>query len=325
MCVRLLLPFLVMAFTASANGQVTGGISSVGSDTLGEVMRRWGEAFQTEHPGVAFSLQSLGSATAPAALTIEESNVAPMSRLMTPEEVSDFERWHGHEPTAVRVALDALAVYVHRDNPIKGLSMDQVDAIFSSTRSCRRGLFSDNGNITDWGDISFSGLGSIRLFGRDDQSGTHDFFAEHAMCGGEFKDGIVEYASSADVVAAVASDPAAIGYAGIGYRTDGVKAVALSSQGMLFESAYYSYYVEQYQDDPDLERRYGWVVRGRYPLTRYLYIYVDSDPELGLEPLLGSFIAFALSERGQGIAHEVGYIPLPADVLRSERDRLGIE
>lgn len=240
---------------------------------------------------------------------------------MTFQEIEEFRRGHGYEPAVYRVAMDALAVYVHKDNPVNGLSMDQVDSIFSETRRCSRGFFSDGQRIEDWSDVSFSRLGTIELYGRDELSGTHAFFADTALCNGQFKDSIVEFQNSAAVVDAVARNPNAIGYAGIGYRTEGVRAVALSPQASSFEGAYYSYYVEQHRDDDDLERRYGWVVRGRYPLSRYLYLYVDAGNE-ETEALAHAFIEFALSDEGQMIAHDAGFIPLPRAVAESERARL---
>lgn len=300
-----------------------GAIKSVGSDTLETVMVKWGDAFKAAHPDVTIEIAGEGSATAPPALTAGDSNIAPMSRTMTREEVEAYRTRHGHDPLAIRVALDALAVYVHKDNPIKGLSMDQLDGIFSKDHKCQTGLFADSGNIGAWSDISFSGLGTITLYGRNGLSGTHDTFRQTALCGGAFKDGVTELADSRAVVEAVANDPNGIGYAGIGYRTEGVRAVALSPDASYFDSAYYSYYVEKFKDDPDLERRYGWVVRGKYPLSRYLYLYVDRKPDGGMDPTVAAFVAFALSREGQAIVHEAGFIPLPEGVLKSERGNTG--
>ena len=309
-------------YAVCGHAQLAGTLTSIGSDTMREVMAGWGEAFTQAHPDVKFRMQARGSATAPEALNRGQSDLAPMSRPMTAEEIDAFRRAHGDEPRAYRVALDALAVYVHRDNPVNGLSMDQIDAIFSPTRRCQRGFFSDSSPIDHWNDVSFSRLGAIALYGRGALSGTHAFFAATALCNGRFKDSIVEFQDSASVVEAVAGNPNAIGYAGIGYRTDGVRAVALSPQASSFEGAYYSYYVDQYSDDDDPERRYGWVVRGRYPLSRYLHLYTHEDGDS--DALVHAFVTFALSDTGQRMAHDAGFIPLPRRVVASERARLTV-
>ena len=281
-------------------------------------MELWVSEFIQAHPEVTFEMQARGSGTAAEALIQHQGNLAPMSRMMTPEEVEAFRLSHGYEPTGYRVALDALALFVHADNPVRGLSMDQVDSIFSEDHLCHRGFFSDSSPIDDWSDITFGRSGTIELYGRNELSGTYDFFVETALCNGQIKEGIVELADSRAIVDAVAANPSAIGYAGIGYRTMGVRALALSPQASNFEGAYYSYYVEQYRDDPNLERRYGWVVRGRYPLSRYLYIYTDEGDDHA-DATVRAFVEFVLSDTGQRLAHDTGFIPLPERVLESER------
>lgn len=306
---------------ASGNAQLSGTLTSVGSDTMRELMTRWVSEFTQAHPGLTFDIQARGSGTAAEALIQHRSNLAPMSRMMSSEEVAAFQQSHGYEPARYRVALDALAIFVHADNPVRGLSMDQVDSIFSEEHRCHRGFFSDSGHIDDWSDVTFNYSGAIELYGRNELSGTHDFFVEMALCNGKFKQRIVELADSRSIVDAVAANPNAIGYAGIGYRTEGVKALALSSQASTFEGAYYSYYVEQYRNDEDLERRYGWVVRGRYPLSRYLYIYTDEGGDHA-DANVRAFMKFVLWESGQALTHDSGFIPLPRRVLEAERELL---
>lgn len=317
----LILGFALTLFAVCGHAQLAGTLTSVGSDTMREVMASWGDAFTEAHPGVAFEMHTRGSGTAADALIGHESNLAPMSRAMTSGEVEAFRQSHGYEPTEYRVALDALAVFVHADNPVNGLSMDQLDSIFSEDHRCHRGFFSDSSPIDDWSDVTFGQSGAIELYGRDELSGTYDFFTETALCDGRFRDSVVELEDSRSVVEAVARNPNAIGYAGIGYRTEAVRALALSPQASNFEGAYYSYYVEQYQDDDNLERRYGWVVRGRYPLSRYLYIYTDEGDEHADEAVR-AFMEFALSDAGQALAHDAGFIPLPGRDLESERAQL---
>lgn len=281
-------------------------------------MDRWVSEFTQVYPDVTFEIQARGSGTAAEALVQHRSNLAPMSRMMTPEEAEAFRQSHGYEPAPYRVALDALALFVHADNPVRGLSMDQVDSIFSEDHACHRGFFSDSGRIDDWSDVTFDRSGAIELYGRNELSGTHDFFVETALCNGRFKEDIVELEDSRSIIDAIAANPNAIGYAGIGYRREGVRALALSPQASNFEGAYYSYYVEQYRDDENLERRYGWVVRGRYPLSRYLYVYTDEGSDHA-DATVRAFMEFVLSDAGQGLAHDTGFIPLPSRVLESER------
>ena len=314
----LILSLALTLCAATAHAQPSGSLKSVGSDTMRELMDRWVDEFIRVHPGVTFEMQAMGSGTAAEALIGHRSNLAPMSRRMTAGEMEAFSQSHGYEPVRYRVALDALALFVHVDNPVRGLSMDQVDSIFSEDHHCHQGFFSDSGRIDDWSDVTLDHSGAIELYGRNELSGTYDFFVETALCNGRFKDGVVELADSRSIVEAIAANPNAIGYAGIGYRTEGVRAVALSPQASNFEGAYYSYFVERYENDENLERRYGWVVRGRYPLSRYLYIYTDEGSDHA-DATVRAFMEFVLSDPGQGLAHDAGFIPLPGRVLKSER------
>src|SRR3989338_11026761 len=115
---------------------VSGNLSSVGSDTLANLMTLWAEEFKRQYPNVNIQIQAAGSSTAPPALTEGTANLGPMSREMKDNEIQAFEERHGYKATAIPVAIDALAVYVHKDNPIQGMDVTQVDAVFSSTRKC---------------------------------------------------------------------------------------------------------------------------------------------------------------------------------------------
>jgi phosphate transport system substrate-binding protein len=274
---------------------VSGNLSSIGSDTLNNLMTLWAEDFKKLYPNVNIQIQGAGSSTAPPALTEGTANVGPMSRQMKDEEIQAFEGKHGYKPTAVPVAVDALAVYVHKDNPIKGLSMAQVDAIFSATRKC--GYDKD---ITNWGDAGLTGefaSNPIQLFGRNSVSGTYGYFKEHALCKGDFKDSVNEQPGSASVVQGVTKSLNGIGYSGIGYKTSGVRAVPLSKDG--------TDYVEATADN---------ALSGNYPLSRFLYIYVNKAPNAPLAPLELEFMKMVLSKTGQDDTIKDGYIPLPASV-----------
>ena len=276
---------------------ISGNLSSVGSDTLANQMTLWAEAFNRIYPNVNIQIQAAGSSTAPPALTEGTSNLGPMSREMKDDELEAFENKFGYKPTAIPVAVDALAVFVHKDNPIKGLSMDQVDAIFSSTRKC--GYEKD---ILNWGDAGVSAwkTKSIQLYGRNSVSGTYGYFKEHALCKGDFKNNVNEQPGSASVVQSVTTSINGIGYSGLGYITSGIKAVPLAKKG----------------SDKFVDATPENALAGKYPLARYLYIYVNKKPNQPLPPLENEFMKMVLSKTGQQIVIKDGYIPLPAKVVQ---------
>ncbi|GAB6043841.1 PstS family phosphate ABC transporter substrate-binding protein [Endothiovibrio diazotrophicus] len=288
---------------AAASG-VSGNLSSVGSDTLANLMTLWAEEFKRNYPNVNIQIQAAGSSTAPPALTEGTSNVGPMSRKMKNKEVEAFEKKYGYKPTYIRVAIDALAVYVHKDNPIKGLAIPQVDAIFSSTRKC-----GEAEDVTRWGQVGLTGdwaTRDVQLFGRNSVSGTYGYFKKHALCKGDYKNSVNEQPGSASVVQSVSASINGIGYSGIGYKTSGVRAVPLTKKmGGKFVDA-----------TPDN------AVTGEYPLSRYLYIYVNKHPNKPLAPLEREFIKLVLSKVGQGVVIKDGYIPLPASVVEKELEKL---
>ncbi len=276
---------------------VSGNISSVGSDTLANLMTLWSEEFKRLYPNVNIQVQAAGSSTAPPALTEGTSNLGPMSRKMKGKEIEAFERRHGYKPTAVPVAIDALAVYVHKDNPIAGVSIAQVDAIFSATRKC--GYERD---ITVWGDLGMTGKWAIRpiqLYGRNSVSGTYGYFKFKALCKGDYKDSVNEQPGSASVVQGVTKSINGIGYSGIGYRTSGVRAIPLSKKdGGAF-----------------IEATPASAISGKFPLARFLYVYVNKHPNRPLAPLEREFLRMILSKTGQEVVVKDGYIPLPAKVV----------
>lgn len=275
---------------------ISGNLSSVGSDTLANLMTMWAEEFNREYPNVNIQIQAAGSSTAPPALTEGTSNLGPMSREMKDDELAAFEDKYGYKPTAIPVAIDALAVMVNKDNPIKGLTIPQVDAIFSSTRKC--GYETD---IENWGDAGVSAWKgkSIQLYGRNSVSGTYGYFKENALCKGDFKSNVNEQPGSASVVQSVTSSVNGVGYSGMGYTTSGVKMVALAKKA----------------GDPFIDATPENAISGKYPLTRYLYVYVNKKPNTPLAPLDAEFIKMVLSKTGQQVVIKDGYIPLPAKVV----------
>jgi len=275
---------------------IAGNLSSVGSDTLANLMTLWAEEFNREYPNVNIQIQAAGSSTAPPALTEGTSNLGPMSREMKDDELEAFEDKNGYKPTAIPVAIDALAVMVNKDNPIKGLTVPQVDAIFSSTRKC--GLEAD---IETWGDAGVGAWGSksIQLYGRNSVSGTYGYFKEHALCKGDFKSNVNEQPGSASVVQSVTSSKNGIGYSGMGYSTSGIRMVPLAKKA----------------GEPFIEATPENAIKGAYPLTRYLYIYVNKKPNQPLAPLENEFMKMVLSKTGQQVVIKDGYIPLPAKIV----------
>jgi phosphate transport system substrate-binding protein len=283
---------------------VSGNLSSVGSDTLANLMTLWAEEYKREYPNVNIQIQAAGSSTAPPALTEGTSNFGPMSRKMKDKEVEAFEKRYGYKPTPIRVAIDALAVFANKDNPIKGLTIPQIDAVFSSTRKC--GLAED---ITTWGGLGMEGAWktrAIQLYGRNSVSGTYGYFKEHALCKGDYKNNVNEQPGSASVVQSVSSSLNGIGYSGIGYKTSGVRAVPLAKAA----------------GQPFIEATMENAISGKYPLARFLYIYVNKHPNQPLPPLEAEFIKMVMSKTGQKIVVKDGYIPLPASVAEKELVKL---
>jgi len=277
---------------------VAGNLSSVGSDTLANLMTFWAEDFKRFYPSVNIQVQAAGSSTAPPALTEGTANLGPMSRKMKNKEIEAFEKKFGYKPLAIPVAIDALAVYVNKDNPIQHMILAEIDAIFSSTRKCGY-----KGALKKWQDLGVSGsLGNKRfqLFGRNSVSGTYGYFKKKALCKGDFRNSVNEQPGSASVVQSVATSLNGIGYSGIGYKTSGVKALALAKKKGK------AYVVANAKN----------ASTGRYPLSRFLYIYVNKAPNRPLAPKEKAFLRMVLSQTGQKTVIKDGYIPLPEKVVK---------
>lgn len=285
---------------------VSGNLSSIGSDTLANLMTLWAEDFKRAYPNVNIQIQAAGSSTAPPALTEGTASFGPMSRRMKDKEIEAFESRYGYKPTAVPVAIDALAVYVHKDNPIPGMSIEDVDAVFSSTRKC--GGAQDKAN---WGQLGLEGAWQQRdmqLFGRNSVSGTYGYFKDKGLCKGDFKNTVNEQPGSASVVQSVSTSINGIGYSGIGYKTSSVRSVPLSKKvgGELVDAT---------ADN---------AVDGSYPLSRFLYMYVNKNPNKALSPMEREFIKLIYSRQGQEVVVKDGYIPLPAAVVTRVSAELGL-
>jgi phosphate transport system substrate-binding protein len=292
--------------TYEAASGVSGNFSSVGSDTLANLMTLWAEEFKRHYPNVNIQIQAAGSSTAPPALTEGTSNMGPMSRKMKDKEIAAFEEKYGYKPTAVPVAIDALIVMVNKDNPIKGLSIEQVDAVFSSNRKCGYPT-----EVNTWGDLGLTGdwaRKDIQLFGRNSVSGTYGYFKKKALCKGDYKSTVNEQPGSASVVQSVTQSLNGIGYSGIGYKTTGIRALPLAKGGS-------SDYVEATPEN---------AISGKYPLARFLYVYVNKHPNKPLAPLDAEFIKLVMSRQGQEVVVKDGYVPLPATVADKTLKKLGL-
>jgi len=276
---------------------VSGKISSIGSDTLANLMTLWAENFKRFYPSVTIQIQAPGSSAAPTALVEGTANFGPMSRKMKDNEIQAFESKFGYKPTAIPVAIDALAVYVHKDNPLKGMTVAEVDAVFSSTRKCGAAK-----SINVWGDAGLTGdwtKRDLQIFGRNSVSGTYGYFKEAGLCQGDFKNNVNEQPGSASVVQSVSTSLNGIGYSGIGYKTASVKALPLAKKA---GGAYVAATPEN-------------AINNTYPLARYLYVYVNKAPNKPLDPVVAEFIKSVLSQQGQQAVLKDGYVPLPANVV----------
>lgn len=283
---------------------ISGSLNSTGSDTMNNLMTLWGEGFARYYPNVRLQVEGKGSSTAPPALIEGTAQFGPMSRKMKDKEVDEFVKAHGYKPTAFGTALDALAVYVNKDNPIEGLTLPQCDAIFSKTR-----LGGNANDIDTWGEAGLGGDWAgrpISLYGRNSASGTYGYFKEKALFKGDYKDTVKEQPGSASVVQGITKDRYGIGYSGIGYMTSGVRAVPLAKNPG--ESFY--------------EANVKNVETGKYPLARFLYIYVNKEPGKELDPLVREFIKFIFSREGQEIVVKDGYMPLSQDLVQREMGKL---
>jgi phosphate transport system substrate-binding protein len=278
---------------------VTGNLNSIGSDTLNNLMTLWAEGFKAQYPNVNIQIEGKGSSTAPPALIEGTAQLGPMSREMKATEIDAFEKKYGYKPTEIKVAVDSLAVFVHKDNAIKGLSMQQVDSIFSST-------FKAGGkDITKWGEVGVTGTLASRamsLYGRNSASGTYGYFKEHALAKGDFKATVKEQPGSSSVVQGIGSDLAGIGYSGIGYKTSEVRALPLAAK----------------EGGKFVEANYENCLSGDYPMARFLYVYINKKPGAPADKLVQEFVKFIQSKEGQQVVVKDGYFPLPSAIATEE-------
>ena len=279
---------------------VSGSINSIGSDTMNNLMTLWAEGFLKLYPSVKVQVEGKGSSTAPPALIAGTAQFGPMSREMRASEIDQFEKKYGYKPTVIRTSLDALAIFVNKDNPLTKITLAEADAVFSKSR--RRGHAQD---VKTWDQLGLSGEYAKRpvsLYGRNSASGTYGFFKEHTLNNGDFKDTVKEQPGSASVVQGVTADRFGIGYSGIGYKTSGVKILPLGAT----------------PSGPFSDGNYADILADKYPLKRYLYLYINKAPGKPLDPLVREFVRYLLSKEGQEVVVKDGYLPLPAKIVKEE-------
>ncbi len=284
-------------------GNISGNANSIGSDTMNNLMTLWLEGFKKYYPLVNIQIEGKGSSTAPPALIEGTAQFGPMSRKMKNKEIDLFEKKYGFKPTRIKTSLDALAVFVNKDNPIDCMTLAQLDAVFSSTRKRR------HAPVKKWGDLGLKGEWAnkqISVYGRNSASGTYGYFKHHVMKKGDYKSSVKEQPGSASVVQGISSDKYGIGYSGIGYKTSGVKILKLSKK----------------KGKPCVDGSYENVVSDKYPLSRYLYLNIVKYPNKPLEPLVKEFLKYVLSYEGQEVVVKAGYLPLPYKVVKKELKKL---
>jgi phosphate transport system substrate-binding protein len=287
-----------------ATSGVSGNVSSVGSDTLNNLMTLWAEQFNKFYPNAKIQIEGKGSSTAPPALIAGTAQFGPMSREMKGTEIDQFEKKYGYKPTPLRTSVDALAVFVNKDNPIKCLALPQIDAMFSKTR--RSGHKED---VKTWGQLGLTGEWASRpisLYGRNSASGTYGFFKEHILKNGDYKDEVKEQPGSAAVVQGATVDRFAAGYSGIGYATAGVRPVPLAAK----------------EGDKCYEATPDEAYSGKYPLARFLYVYINKAPGKPLDPVTREFARLIMSKEGQEVVVKDGYFPIPAQIAKEELNKI---
>lgn len=276
---------------------IKGNLTAVGSDTLAPLMTKWAALFKRQHPEVNVQIQTLGSSSAVPALIESTAQFGAMSRQMRLSEMMAFKERYGYQAKAIKVAIDAMAIFVHQDNPLTEIKLSQIDRIFSRTLRCQA-----RSPISTWGQLGLKGswtLRNISLYGRNSVSGTYGYFKELALCGGDFLPSVNELPSAASVVQSVSTQLGALGYAGISSKSSRVKVLPVLVDG----KAIY----------PNRTN----IVSHAYPLSRYLYLYVNKVPNKALPPLEAEFLRLILSPKGQEVVAENGFVPL-AD---AERDK----
>ena len=303
---------------------ISGRVTIVGSDTMQPLMAKLAAAFRLLHPNTKFGVEGQGSGESIREFMLglslqrrgdkaagrgtegaSSTGLLASSRPLTDQEIKGFVSHHGYEPIGIPIAMDAVAIYVHNDNPIERLTLEQVDGMFSSTLKRSKGS-----RLTTWGQAGLKERWSqqpIHLYGRNKKSGTRDFFKHVALVDGELTDDVQEQPGSASEILAIAQDPLAVGYAGVGFHSSMVRIVPLQQE------------TEGAAILPSAES----VSNGQYPLARPLYLYVNKNPKEKLDPVVGEFLKFVNSRQGQETVARANFYPLTAAQISKNLELLG--
>ena len=278
---------------------LSGKLRSVGSSTLSNLMNRWAEAFKLIYPKFDVEITGGGSGMALTALLEGRTELAPMSRPMTEKEMSDFQTKFGYPPTRITVALDAIAVYVNKYNPLDKLTLRQLDSLFSVTH--KRG----GESFKTWGELGLPGdwaQREIKPKGPAKTHGMYTLFKEMVMENGDFRYDLKSEPVSTSIVQNVGADAGAVGFASYFYASRRTHPVAISATNTG------PYFLPTQQN----------CLEGKYPLARFLYVYVNKKPDTALTPLTGHFLGFVCSKQGQETLANEGNYPLSAEVVLRE-------
>lgn len=303
---------------------IKGRVTIVGSTTMQPLMTKLAAAFRSFQPKAQFGVEGQGSGESIREFMLglslqhrgdksggggtqgsSSSDLLASSRPLTDQEIKGFVSNHGYEPIGIPIAMDAVAIYVHNENPIGSLTLEQVDAMFSSTLKRSKG-----GRLTTWGQLGLKDQWSqqpLHLHGRNKKSGTRDFFKHVALLDGELSADVQEQPGSASEILAIAQDPLAVGYAGVGFQGSMVRIVPLAADSggtALLPS-------------PET------VSNGQYPLARPLYLYVNKNPNGKLDPVVGEFLKFVNSRQGQETVARASFYPLSAAQISRNLELLG--
>jgi phosphate transport system substrate-binding protein len=303
---------------------IGGRVTIAGSDTMQPLMAKLAASFMAFQPKAKFGVEGLGSSQAIREFLLDLSfqrrgdkasgrgtegtstaSLLASSRPLTDQEVKGFVSHHGYEPIGIPIAMDAVAMYVHNDNPIRSLTLEQVDALFSSSLKRATGE-----HFTTWGQVGLTDRWSqqpIHLYGRNKKSGTREFFRHVALVDGELHDDVQEQPGSASEILAISQDPLAVGYAGVGFHSSMVRIVPLASG----------------PTDPAILPSAETVSNGQYPLARPLYLYVNKNPDGKLDPVVGEFLKFVNSRQGQETVARANFYPLTAAQISKNLELLG--
>ncbi len=278
---------------------VSGKLTSIGSSALTQLLNRWGDDLKRLYPNLAFDITGGGSGSAPPALNEAKADLAPMSRPMNATERAAFQAKFGYPPTQITVGVDALAIYVNKNNPLKQISLRELDAIYSASR--KRGA----SEVTTWGQLGLTGQWAnqtINVFGPNTTQGMYTLFRADVLQGGDYRYEMRSEPVASAIVQGVGADDAAIGFASHVFASVRARPLALSLE----------------PNGPAIEPTQTSAASGEYPLARNFYIYINRKPGTPLSPALAAFVSFVCSKQGQHIAVELGHYPLPAALSEKE-------